>query len=160
MLETILTTRQLPIWAEEYAQSVAAAYYPDCIILFGSVARNVQKQDSDIDILVIGGDLPANHRDRFRQLMRLRPLLAPIQVQTFTRAEWERMMITKHITVLEALRDGEALHGKRLFAQWRQQFRRWLAQGLRRTDCTWVIPPVLRSGEDPEGMIEGDSKRD
>ena len=73
MLEKILTTRHLPIWAEEYAQSVAAAYNPDCIILFGSVARGAQKQDSDIDILVVGGDLPASHRERFRLLMRLRP---------------------------------------------------------------------------------------
>ena len=87
MLETILTTAHLPIWAEEYAQAVAAAYNPDCIILFGSVARETQKQDSDIDIMVIGGDLPASHRERFRLLMRLRPLLAPLQVQTFTSTE-------------------------------------------------------------------------
>ena len=62
MLETILTTHQLPIWAEEYSRSVVAAYRPDCVILFGSVARGTQTQDSDIDILVIGGDLPADHR--------------------------------------------------------------------------------------------------
>ncbi len=144
MLEKILTTSQLPIWAEEYAQSVASTYNPDCIILFGSVARNNQQQDSDIDILVIGGELPANHRERFRVLIRLRPRLAPIQVQTFTWGEWERMIADKHVTVLEALRDGKALHGHGLFAQWRQQFQGWLHLGLRRTDCTWVIPPALR----------------
>lgn len=144
MLEKILTTRHLPIWAEEYAQAVAWAYDPDCIILFGSVARGAQGQDSDIDILVIGGDLPASHRERFRLLMRLRPQLAPIQVQTYTRAEWERMIVDKHVTVLEALRDGKALHGQALFAQWRQQFQHWQNLGLRRTDCTWVIPPALR----------------
>ena len=145
MLEKILTTRQLPIWAEEYARSVALVYNPDCIILFGSVARNAQKQDSDIDVLVIGGDLPTNHRERFRLLMHLRPQLAPIQVQTFARADWERMMADKHVTVLEALRDGKALHGPALFAQWRHQFQHWQDLGLRRTDCTWVIPPALRS---------------
>lgn len=141
MLEKTLTTAQLPIWAEEYAHSVASVYHPDCIILFGSVARNIQKQDSDIDVLVIGGDLPINYRERFRLLMRLRPQLAPVQVQTFTRAEWEMMMADKHVTVLEALRDGKALHGQRLFTQWRQQFRHWQDLGLRRTNCSWVIPP-------------------
>ena len=145
MLEKLLTPQMLPIWAEGYALSVAVAYDPDCIILFGSVARNAQKQDSDIDILVIGGALPANYRERFRLLMRMRPHLAPIQIQTYTRAEWEKMMADKHVTVLEALRDGKALHGQELFVQWRQQFQRWQDLGLRRTDCTWVIPPVLRS---------------
>jgi predicted nucleotidyltransferase len=112
MLEKLLTTQQLPSWAEEFAQSVASVYQPDCIILFGSVARNTQKPDSDIDVIVVGGDLPATHRERFRLLMRLRPRLAPIQVQTFTCAEWESMMADKHVTVLEALRDGKALHGR------------------------------------------------
>ena len=144
MLETLLTPQQLPVWAEEYAQSVASIYDPDCIILFGSVARGAQKQDSDIDILIIGGDLPDNPRERFRLLMRLRPRLAPIQVQTFALSEWERMMADKHVTVLEALRDGKPLHGQEAFAQWRWQFQHWLDLGLRRTDCTWVIPPALR----------------
>ncbi|RIK35208.1 MAG: hypothetical protein DCC55_31025 [Chloroflexi bacterium] len=141
MLEQILTTDQLPVWAEEYACSVATAYQPDCIILFGSVARNAQQKGSDIDILVIGGDLPADPRERFRLLMRLRPLLAPIQVQSFTRAEWERMMARKHLTVLEALSDGRPLHGRPLFARWRRQFQHWREQGLRRTGCSWVVPP-------------------
>lgn len=144
MLEKLVTLSQLPIWADAYAQAVAAAYNPDCIILFGSVARRTQRQDSDIDILVIGGDLPANHRSRFRLLMQLRPRLAPIQVQTYMRSEWEEMIAAKHVTVLEALRDGKALHGQALFARWHEQFQRWLALGLRRTECTWVIPPALR----------------
>ena len=146
MLEQLLTAEQLPIWAAEYAKAVVDAYHPDCIILFGSVARNAQQRDSDIDILVIGGEMPVSARERFRLLMQLRPRLAPIQVQTFTRAEWEQMLVAKHVTVLEALKDGKALHGKRLFAQWRQVFRRWQAQGLYRTDCTWVIPVGLRRG--------------
>lgn len=147
MLETILTTERLPIWAEEYARAVAAAYRPDCIILFGSVARETQGRDSDIDLIVIGGDLPSSHRERFRLLMRLRPLLAPLQVQTFTRTEWNEMMDDKHVTVLEALQDGKALYGRQLFAQWRRQFQQWQALGIQRTACTWVIPPALRRKE-------------
>jgi predicted nucleotidyltransferase len=147
MLEKILTTGQLPLWAEEFACSVATVYQPDCIILFGSVARNTQQQGSDIDILVIGGDLPVDPRERFRLLMRLRPLLAPIQVQSFTREEWEQMMTQKHLTVLEALSDGKPLYGQPLFARWYRHFQRWQDQGLHRTDCSWVIPPVLRKGE-------------
>ena len=144
MLEQLLTTNQLPIWADEFAAAVAAAYRPDCIILFGSVARNTQQQDSDIDIIVIGGDLPASHRERFRLLMNLRPRLAPLQVQSFTLAEWDSMMKKKHLSVLEALTDGKALYGQQLFNRWRRQLRRWQTQGLHRTRFAWVIPPLLR----------------
>lgn len=145
MLDEILSTQQFRIWAEEYAHSVALAYDPDCIILFGSAARNEQTPSSDIDILVIGGRLPESHRERFRLLIRLRPRFAPLQVQTFTRLEWERMMAEKHVTVLEALRDGIPLYGQALFAHWRSMFETWLSLGLRRTNCTWVIPPMLRT---------------
>jgi predicted nucleotidyltransferase len=140
MLEKILTTEQLPIWAEDFAQAVASTYAPDCVILFGSVARQEQKRDSDIDIIIVGGDLPENRSERFRLLMQLRPRLAPIQVQSFTLDEWQTMMDNKHVTVLEALKDGKALHGEDLFVQWRNRFLRWQKQGLRRTDCTWSLP--------------------
>jgi predicted nucleotidyltransferase len=145
MLEMILSTERFSVWAREYARSVARAYDPDCIILFGSTVRNQQTRNSDIDILIIGGNLPDTYRTRFRLLMRLRPAFAPLQVQTFTRQEWERMMDEKHVTVLEALQEGVALHGQALFARWRQTFQDWRQLGLRRTACTWVIPPALRA---------------
>lgn len=144
MLEKLLATQQYPIWAEEYARAVAATYRPDCIILFGSVARNTHTPHSDIDIIVIGGDLPASPRERFLRLIRLRPRFAPIQVQSFTRAEWDHMLAAKHVTVLEALQDGRPLHGRRLFRLWRREFERWLALGLQRMDSTWKVPKTLQ----------------
>ena len=57
------------------------------------------------------------------------------------------MMADKHVTVLEALHDGIPLYGQDLFAGWRREFERWMALGLRRTNCTWSLPPVLRSKE-------------
>ena len=140
MLEMILSTKRFHDWAQEYAQSVAAVYNPDCIILFGSTTRNQQTPDSDIDVLVIGGNLPEDARQRFRQPIRLRPRFAPLQVQSFTRAEWEQMMAEKHVTVLEALKDGIPLHGRTLFKRWHQAFEDWSKLGLRRTDCAWIIP--------------------
>jgi predicted nucleotidyltransferase len=144
MLETIMTTKQFPVWANEYAQAVVEALSPDCIVLFGSVARNEHTPDSDIDIVVIGGNLPDSSSERFRQLIRLRPRFAPLQIQAYTRVEWDHMLATQHVTVLEALNDGIPLHGHELFAQWRRHFEHWLALGLRRTASMWVIPPALR----------------
>lgn len=144
MLEQYLATQKFPTWAEQYAQAVAAMYRPDCIILFGSVARSTQTSDSDIDIIVVGGDLPISARERFLRLIRLRPRFAPIQVQSFTRAEWDRMLAAKHVTVLEALRDGQPLHGKALFRQWRHEFEHWLKLGLQRNDTSWHVPKTLQ----------------
>lgn len=132
--------KQFIAWAQDFADRVALIYSPDCIILFGSVARGEHSPDSDIDLLVIGGDLPANRRERFRLLMELRPRFAPIQLQSFTRDEWQMMLSDRHVTVLESLRDGIPLHGKRTFRRWRRQFERWQHQGLRRERCAWVLP--------------------
>lgn len=137
------TTEHLYAWANEYADAVARTYDPDCIILFGSVARGTATPDSDIDVVIVGGNLPDDFRSRFRLLMRLRPRLAPLQVHTYTWAEWEQMMDVQHVTTLEALHDGIALHGQDRFATWRRTFDHWLALGLRRTACTWEIPAAL-----------------
>lgn len=130
------------VWATEFAVKIADIYRPDCIILFGSVARGEQTLSSDIDLLVIGGDLPENQRERFRTLMELRPRFAPIQVQSFTRDEWNQMRSERHVTVLESLHDGIPLHGQALFKQWRRQFKRWQQHGLRRDTCAWILPPT------------------
>ena len=145
MLEKILTRQRFSEWAREYAAAVVSTYQPDCIVLFGSVARDTHTSESDIDIVVIGGDLPANSRERFRLLMRLRPRFAPLQVQTFTRREWEEMLAAKHVTSLEALQDGIPLHGQTLFRRWRRDFERWLNLGLRRKDCVWVVPALIHT---------------
>jgi predicted nucleotidyltransferase len=155
MLEELLSTSRFRTWAEEYAQRVVLAYQPACIILFGSVARNQHTTNSDIDILVIGGDLPQNQQERFRKLIRLRPVLAPLQVQTFTCAEWEAMLSEKHVTTLEALQDGIPLYGKTLFAGWRRQFRSWLKMGMRRVEGAWIISPVQRQTISPKERLHG-----
>ncbi len=144
MLEHYLATKRFPTWAEQYAQAVAATYQPDCIILFGSVARSTHTPHSDIDVIVIGGDLPSSARERFLRLIRLRPRFAPIQVQSFTRAEWDRMLAAKHVTVLEALKDGQPLHGRALFRQWRREFEHWQSLGLQRNEASWHVPKTLQ----------------
>jgi len=143
LLQTSSRT-QLLEWATEFANDVADTYRPDCIILFGSVARGEQTRSSDIDLIVIGGDLPENQRERFRTLMALRPRFAPIQVQSFTRTEWNQMRSERHLTALESLNDGILLHGKALFKGWRRQFKRWQQQGLHRDVSAWILP-VARS---------------
>ena len=130
--------------AYDYAHLVTEAIKPDCIILYGSVARNQNGLDSDIDILVIGGNLELNWFERLIQLSSLINDNGPIEAIGYTRAEWEHMMKDKHVTVLEALNDGIPLHGEDVFAQWRTEFEHWQALGLRQIPACWILPPVLQ----------------
>lgn len=135
----------LQMKAYRYALLVFEAIEPDCVILYGSVARNQDGPDSDIDILVIGGNLEPNWFTRLTQLSRLVNGNGPIEAIGYTRAEWDSMMKDKHVTVLEALNDGIPLHGKDLFAQWRSEFEHWQTLGLRQMPACWILPPVLQS---------------
>lgn len=130
--------------ADHYAFLVSKTVEPDCIILYGSLARNQANLDSDIDILVIGGNLEPNWFKRLNQLSRLVNGNGPIEAIGYTRTEWESMMREKHVTVLEALHDGIPLYGYNVFAQWRTEFEHWQALGLRQIPACWILPPVLQ----------------
>jgi len=134
----------LPTKACRYARLVSEAIKPDCIILYGSVARNQAGPDSDIDVLLIGGNLEPNWFRRLTQLSRLVNGNGPIEAIGYTRTEWDTMMKEKHVTVLEALNDGIPLHGEDLFAQWRSEFEHWQTLGLRQMPACWILPPVLQ----------------
>jgi hypothetical protein len=135
-----------PVYQSEitsFCQRLVDTFDPDCIILHGSMAQGTYVHDSDIDIVVIGGDLPANFLQRAYALNHLRDGSAPIEVVGYSRDEWKQMMANFHLTVLEALHWGKPLWGQSLFATWREQLAQWKEAGLRRKANSWVIPPSM-----------------
>jgi len=129
---------------EQFCRRVEMTFQPGCIILHGSVAQGTDTPASDIDIIVIGNQLPENFFERAFALNRLRDGSAPIEVIGYTPAEWERMMDHLHLTVLEALHWGRPLHGQALFDRWSAQLAEWKSMGLRREETSWSIPLALR----------------
>lgn len=123
-----------------FCQRVVEQFQPDCIILHGSVAQGKATATSDIDLIIVGGSLPDNFFDRLFALNRLRDGTAPLEVVGYTRQEWEQMLNHWHLTPLEAIYWGIALHGQQLFSQWQNQLRSWQKRGLRREAHSWVIP--------------------
>jgi hypothetical protein len=115
------------------------AYHPACVILYGSVAQDTDMPDSDVDLVVIGGDLPGDPFERVKQLLRLNDTIVPIEPLSYTVAEFEQMLAGLHVTALEALEFGVPLHGEQYFRQLRERFEQLKAQGLHRTAYTWTM---------------------
>jgi hypothetical protein len=127
----------------DYCERVVTTFHPDCIILHGSLPRGKFTPASDIDLVVIGGDLPENFLRRLFELNRLRDGKTPLEVVGYTLAEWEQMMANYHLTSLEALHWGVPLVGQDLFQQWRATLDKSKAKGLRRDSKSWIIPRTL-----------------
>ncbi len=130
---------------DDYCQRVIEAIHPECVILYGSMARGNAHDQSDIDIIVIGGDLPENFFQRLYALNRLRSGKAPIEAVGYSREEWEKMIGGCHLTALEALEWGEPLYGEALFREWRSWLDDLKRRGLKRGEESWTLPPDLLS---------------
>jgi predicted nucleotidyltransferase len=120
-------------------------FQSDCIILHGSVARGTHTLKSDVDIIVVGGNLADNFFTRLYELSELRDGKTPFEIVGYTLAEWEDMMPRFHLTTLEALQWGIPLYGEALFAQWHERFTYWKSLGLHRGKVSWFIPPQLEA---------------
>ena len=133
---------------EQLCSRIRERFQPDCIILHGSVARGTHTPKSDVDIIVIGGNLADNFFTRLFEIGQLRDGETPFEIVAYTSAEWEEMMSRFHLTTLEALQWGIPLHGEALFDKWYERFLYWKSLGLSRGEVSWFIPPRLESEND------------
>ncbi len=87
----LMTDEQLAAMLDEIVRRLRGAFSPFAIYLFGSYAYGTPNRHSDIDILVIveNSELSPYQRDAlaYRQL---RGIPVPIDVQVYTRDEFER----------------------------------------------------------------------
>jgi predicted nucleotidyltransferase len=126
----------------QYASKIAEVLKPDCIILYGSLAKDTYTTASDIDLVVISYHLPEHFFDRLRVLQELNNTPCPIDAFGYTTEEFQNMLEQGHVTALDALADGVPLHGRDYFHQMREIFQEMVNRGLRRSSCTWVLPNV------------------
>ena len=117
---------------------------PTCIILFGSTATGLDRLESDLDVVIIGGHLPARQFDRLDLLGHLAlGISVSIDAFAYTEEEFERMLDQFHVTALDALYQGRPLYGEEYFARLHQKLEQLLAQGLRRSAIAWTVPSPL-----------------
>ena len=88
----------------------------------GSVARGDFNVWSDVDVLVVAGQLPARAPDRAGLLLEAAP--PGIQPIGFTPEEFERAWRKGNVLVREAVESGVVLSGADLFERFRLRVRR------------------------------------
>jgi len=128
--------------AKQFTRLAVAELQTRCVILFGSTAKGTDGLDSDVDVIVIGGQLPADYFARGIRVNRLRPKRgAPMNVFAYSEDEFERMLANCHVTALDAMYEGIPLYGKRYFNRLKRKFDDLVKAGWRRTRAAWIRVP-------------------
>lgn len=100
-----------PILAE-LVRRLADAYSPECIYLFGSVARGDAGPDSDYDLLiVVPDDAPPQRRGSRLAYEVMRGTGAAADVLVCTRSYFDQRKMLRASLPGTVLREGRALHG-------------------------------------------------
>src|ERR1035437_1458865 len=99
-----------PVLAE-VVRRLVEAYRPECIYLFGSVARRDPGPDRNYDLLVVGpDDAPPEHRRSRLAYEVLRGIGTAADVLVCTHSYFEQRRLLKASLPGTVLREGRALH--------------------------------------------------
>ncbi len=129
---------------EDCCQRILSKVKTKSIVLFGSMARGDFGLGSDVDILLIGENLPQNFSARLRILSDLNPTWAPIEIFGYTPEEFLRMVEKRHPTALDALEDGILLNDDGFFQEMKNKFEE-IKHKLRltRTRHGWMAETII-----------------
>ncbi len=83
---------------------------PEKIILFGSYARDMATQDSDVDLLVIVPEVKNKFREMIQLRRVLRPLKIPVDVLVFSEKEVRDWGHLPGTVLYWALKEGKVLY--------------------------------------------------
>ena len=123
-----------------YAQNLITGLAPQCIVLYGSLAKGTYTTGSDIDLVVVAARLPGDFHDRLRELQELNNTGCPIDAFAYTPEEFWDMLERGHVTALDAAADGVPVYGGAYFRSLRKEFLSMVRRGLHRSSCSWVLP--------------------
>jgi len=84
--------------------------HPEKIILFGSHVRGAQKQDSDIDLLVIAHSTEPRYRRSAPLYGALSDIMVPMDILVYSPEEIQEWSQVRQAFVTTALREGKVLY--------------------------------------------------
>lgn len=95
---------------EKAVNVLASGAHPCKIILFDSYARGEERQDSDLDLLVIEPDVPYKRGEMVRLRNLLRPMRIPVDVVVASEQDIEDWGHLPGTFYYWALKEGKVLH--------------------------------------------------
>jgi uncharacterized protein len=98
---------------KDIVQKLITGYEPEKIILFGSHAYGVPREDSDIDLLIIKetDHPPLDRWVEVKRLLRDRTRMVSVSPLVYTAEELKERLAIKDFFLEEALEKGEVLYG-------------------------------------------------
>ncbi len=98
----------------EMVQAIVAEVDPEQVILFGSRARGDERENSDIDLIVVEAEPFGPERSRHKELVRLYHALAgfrvPADVLVYSHEDIDYWRDTLNHVLARALREGKVLY--------------------------------------------------
>ena len=98
----------------EMVQAIVAEVDPEQVILFGSRARGEERENSDIDLIVVEAEPFGPERSRHKELVRLYHALAgfrvPADVLVYSHEDIDYWRDSLNHVLARALREGKVLY--------------------------------------------------
>jgi len=99
---------------EQMVRAIVAEVDPEQVILFGSRGRGEEREDSDVDLIVVEAEPFGPGRSRHQGLVRLNHALAgffvPADVLVYSRADVACWRDSLNHVLARALREGQVLY--------------------------------------------------
>lgn len=99
---------------KDLTTKITAGIHPESIILFGSMGRQDNNDDSDIDLLVVWDEEAAlSNRERRLKLRRLiGDFEKPLDLLTCTSTELAKALAEPHSFTSQIVREGRIIYGR------------------------------------------------
>jgi len=102
---------------DRMVQAIVEEVDPDQIILFGSRGRGEEREDSDIDLIVVEAESFGPERSRHQELVRLYHAVAgfpvPADLLVFSHEDVDYWRDSLNHVLARALREGKVLYERR-----------------------------------------------
>lgn len=107
-------TQATDVLLEQMVQAIVEEVDPEQVILFGSRARGEEREDSDVDLVVVAAEPFGKTRSRRLEAVRLCRTLARFvvlkDILVYSRYEAKRWRGSINHVLAQALREGRVLH--------------------------------------------------
>ncbi|MBD3214788.1 MAG: hypothetical protein GF311_19410 [Candidatus Lokiarchaeota archaeon] len=112
----------------------------ECVILFGSQARNEAMPYSDIDLIFIG-DFEKKFSDRSKVIYNNYHFNLGLGLDAFcyTPTEFENMFYEGVVSILDSIDEGICLYRERFFKNFQVLLNKLKEKGLKKVPPVWIL---------------------